>query len=192
MAILILGLVLFLGVHSARIVADGARSRFIAARGKLAWKGLYAVGSALGLAGVIWGYAAARAQPLVLWAPLPGARHLAIALTLLAFILMVATYVPGNSLKARLHHPMVLSVKAWALAHLLANNTLAALVLFGSFLLWSVLSYRSARQRDLAAGTVYACGRLAATLATVALGCAAWALVALWVHGAWLGIRPLG
>jgi len=191
MIILILGLMLFLGIHSMRFVADDARTRFIATRGAGRWKGLYSMVSALGLAAIIWGFAVARAQPVVLWTPLPGTRHLAALLTVLAFILLAAAYVPGNSLKARLHHPMVLAVKAWALAHLLANNTLADLLLFGSFLLWAVLSYRSARQRDRAAGTVYAPGRLPATVITVVVGTAAWCLFALWVHAAWLGVRPL-
>lgn len=192
MSILIFGLVLFLGIHSVRIFADDARSRFIAKRGAGAWKGVYSLVSALGLAAIVWGYAAARAEPVVLWAPIPGMRHLAALLVLLAFILMAAAYVPGNGLKARLHHPMVLSVKLWALAHLLANHTLASLLMFGGFLVWSVLSFRAARQRDRTAGTVYAQGRALPTVVTVLAGAAAWYAFAFWVHGAWLGVRPLG
>ncbi len=190
MTLLIIGLLLFLGIHSVRIFADDARSRFIAQRGAGAWKGLYSLLSALGLAAIIYGYSLARAQPVVLWAPLPGMRHLAALLVLIAFVLMAAAYVPGNGIKAWLHHPMVLSVKVWALAHLLANNTLASTVLFGSFLLWSVLSFRAARQRDRAAGTVVATGRLSATLVTIVAGALAWAVFGMWIHGAWLGVRP--
>lgn len=192
MSILIFGLVLFLGIHSVRIFADDARSRFIAKRGAGAWKGVYSLVSGVGLAAVIWGYSMARAQPVVLWAPIPGMRHLAALLVLLAFILMAAAYVPGNALKARLHHPMVLSVKLWALAHLLANHTLASLLMFGGFVLWSVLSFRAARQRDRTAGTAYAPGRTLPTVVTVLAGAAAWFAFAFWVHGAWLGVRPLG
>ena len=192
MSILIFGLVLFLGIHSVRIVADDARSRFIASRGAGAWKGLYSLVSGVGLAAIIWGYSIARTQPVVLWAPIPGMRHLAALLVLLAFILLAAAYVPGNGIKARLHHPMVLSVKVWALAHLLANHTLASLLMFGGFLVWAVLSFRAARQRDRAAGTVYAPGRTLPTVITVLVGAAAWYGFAFWVHGAWLGVRPLG
>ncbi|ALT78584.1 NnrU family protein [Paucibacter sp. KCTC 42545] len=192
MTILILGLVLFLGIHSTRIFAEDARSRFIAARGAGAWKGLYALVSAVGLAAIIWGFAAARSQPLVLWPRLPGMAHLAALLTLFAFMLMVAAYVPGNLLKARLHHPMVLSVKLWAAAHLLANNTLADVLLFGGFLVWAILCFRAARQRDRVAGTVYPPGRFWPTLITLVLGALAWAGFALVVHAAWLGVRPLG
>lgn len=147
--------------------------------------------SIAGFVAILQGFATARATPVVLWAPLPGMNYLASVLTLVAFILLVATYVPGNSIKARVHHPMILSVKVWALAHLLANNTLADLLLFGSFLVWSVLSFRAARARDRAAATVYPAGRLPATAITVVVGAAAWAVFALWVHAAWLGVRPL-
>ena len=192
MSILILGLILFLGVHSARILADDARTRFIATRGLGPWKGLYALVSGLGLAAIIWGYAAARTQPVILWAPLPGTKHLAALLTLIAFILIVAAYVPRNSFKAWLHHPMVLAIKLWAFAHLLANNTAADVVLFGSFLIWAVLCFRAARQRDRAHAALYAPGRLPATLITLVVGVAAWAAFAMWVHAAWLGVRPMG
>jgi uncharacterized membrane protein len=190
MTILIIGLLLFLGIHSVRIFADDARSRFIAKQGAGAWKGLYSLLSALGLAAIIYGYSVARTQPVVLWAPLPGMRHLAALLVLVAIVLMVATYVPGNAFKATLHHPMVLSIKVWALAHLLANTTLASTVLFGSFLVWAALSFRAARQRDRAAGTVYAPGRTGPTMVTLLVGVGAWAAFGLWVHGAWLGLRP--
>lgn len=192
MTILLLGLALFLGVHSTRIVADGWRTRTLARIGEPRWKGLYSVLSIAGFALVLWGYARARQDPVVLWPSPLWARHLALPLTWGAFVLVTAAYVPGNGIKARLHHPMVLGVKVWALAHLLANNTLADLLLFGGFLVWAVFAYRAARQRDRAAGTVYAPGRASRTLLAVALGSLAWALFAFWLHGAWLGVRPLG
>ena len=148
MSWLILGLLLFLGLHSVRVFAEPWRLTVRARLGENTWKGLYSLLSLLGLVLVVWGYGLARAQPVVLWTVPAWTRHLAAPLTLLAFVLLVAAYVPGNALKARLHHPMVLGVKLWALAHLLANNTLADLLLFGGFLLWSVLSFRAARARD--------------------------------------------
>lgn len=192
MTILLLGLALFLGVHSTRIVADGWRTRTLARIGVPRWKGLYLVLSIAGFALVLWGYARARQEPVVLWPSPLWARHLALPLTWGAFVLVTAAYVPGNGIKAQLHHPMVLGVKVWALAHLLANNTLADLLLFGGFLVWAVFAYRAARQRDRAAGTVYAPGRASRTLLAVTVGSLAWALFALWLHGAWLGVRPLG
>jgi uncharacterized membrane protein len=126
MSYLVLGLVLFLGVHSVRIVADGWRTQMRARLGEGAWKGLYSVASVVGLVLVVWGYGLARQQPVVLWNPPVGMRHAASLLTLIAFVLLAAAYVPRNVFKARLHHPMVLSVKVWALAHLISNGNLAS------------------------------------------------------------------
>ncbi|MDI1236748.1 MAG: NnrU family protein [Polaromonas sp.] len=192
MAILILGLVLFLGVHSTRIVADGWRTATIGRVGELPWKAVYALLSIVGFVLIVWGFGLARQQPVQLWLPPRGMRHLASLLTLISFVLLAATYVPRNAIKARLHHPMVLGVKVWALAHLLANGNLAHVVLFGSFLVWGVLSFRAARGRDRAAGTVYPAGTAAGTGITVVVGAAAWAVFAFWAHGYLIGIRPIG
>ncbi len=192
MSALILGLLMFLGMHSSRIVAEGWRTQVIAQRGPGAWKGLYTVVSLVGFGLIIWGYGQARMEPLVLWAPPVWTKHLAALLVLVSLVLLVAAQVPGNSIKARLHHPMVLGVKLWALAHLLANNTLADLLLFGSFLVWAVLDFRSSRQRDRAAGTVYPPGSTGRTVLVVVLGVAVWALFAFWLHAVLFGVRPFG
>ena len=192
MSALILGLLMFLGMHSARILAGGWRSQVIERQGVMVWKLMYAGASAIGLGLIIWGYAQTRMAPQLLWASPLWTRHLAGLLMLLAMVLLVAAYVPRNGIKARLHHPMVLSVKLWALAHLLANNTLADVLLFGSFLLWAVLDFRSARQRDRLAGTAYAAGHWAGTLATLVIGAALWALLAFWLHALAFGVRPFG
>lgn len=192
MAMLILGLVLFLGIHSTRIFADGWRSGMIARLGPMRWKGLYSVLSIIGFVVVIWGFRMARADTLVLWSPPVWARHVAALLMVFSFILLAAAYVPRNSIKARLHHPMVLGVKVWALAHLLANGVAASVVLFSAFLVWAVLSYRAARQRDRAANTVYPPGNAAWTGITVAAGLIAWAVFAMFLHGPLIGVRPLG
>ena len=192
MGILILGLVLFLGVHSVRIVADGWRSATIARIGEGAWKGLYSVLSLAGFVLIVWGYGLARQAPVVLWSPPVAMRHVASLLTLLAFVLLFAAYVPRNAIKAKLKHPMVLAVKVWAFAHLLSNGTLADLLLFGGFLLWAVLDFRSARGRDRAAGTVYPAGTMAGTAGAVVVGVAAWLAFAMYLHAAWIGVAPFG
>lgn len=189
MSLLILGLVVFLGLHSVRIVAEDWRAAQIRRLGEPAWKGIYSVASLLGLGLIIWGFGEARLTPTVLWNAPVWARHLAALLMLVSFVLLVAAYVPGNALKARLQHPMVLGVKVWALAHLLANNTLADLLLFVSFLVWAVLDFRSARRRPAAAPAPAALGP---TVVTLVVGTLAWAAMAFWAH-AWLfGVRPLG
>ena len=192
MTMLVLGLLVFLGVHSVRIFAEDWRSRTIKRVGADGWKGWYSVLSVIGFGLLVWGFGNARMQPVQLWSPPLAMRHLASVLTLLAFVLLAAAYVPGNGIKARLHHPMLLSVKVWALAHLLANGNLAHVVLFGGFLLWAVLDFSAARRRDRSAGTVYAAGRAAATLTTVVVGVLAWVAFAVWLHGWLIGIRPLG
>jgi uncharacterized membrane protein len=192
MTLLVLGLIVFLGVHSTRIFAEPWRLGVIARLGANGWKGLYSLASIAGFAMIVWGYGQARLDPVALWTPMVWTRHLAALLTVPAFVLLFAAYVPGNAIKAKLHHPMVLAVKVWALAHLLANHTLADLLLFGGFLAWAALSFRAARQRDRAAGTVYPPGRLGPTLATVVVGLAAWAGFAFWAHRAWIGVAPFG
>ena len=192
MGMLLLGLVLFLGVHSVRIFADDWRTQVITRRGEGAWKGLYSLLSIAGFALLIWGYGLARQQPVVLWTPLVAMRHMASLLTLIAFILLVAAYVPRNGIKARLHHPMVIGVKVWAFAHLLCNGNLADVVLFGAFLVWAALDFRAARGRDRAAQTVYPAGSAMATVITVVVGSVAWLGFALWLHGMLIGVRPFG
>ncbi len=192
MVMLLLGMVLFLGVHSVRIFADDWRTQVITRRGEGAWKGLYSLLSIAGFALIIWGYGLARQQPVVLWTPLVAMRHMASLLTLIAFILLVAAYVPRNGIKARLHHPMVIGVKVWAFAHLLCNGNLADVVLFGAFLVWAALDFRAARGRDRAAQTVYPAGTVAATAITVIVGAVAWVGFALWLHGMLIGVRPFG
>lgn len=192
MTYLILGLVIFLGAHSVRIVADDWRTRTRARIGALPWKGLYSVASLVGLGLIVWGFGLARQQPVQLWSSPVAMRHLASPLTLISFVLLAAAYVPGNRIKARLHHPMVLGVKAWALAHLLANGNLAHVVLFGSFLAWAVLDFVAARRRDRAAGTRYARGTAGATGIAMAMGVGAWIVFALWLHGLLIGVRAVG
>ena len=190
MGVMLLGLMIFLGVHSLRIVAEGWRLQTRARVGEKAYMGIYSLVSALGLVLMVWGFSLARQQPQVLWATPVWARHVAALLMLLSFVLLTAAYVPGNSIKARLHHPMVLSVKVWAVAHLLANNTLAELVFFGSFLLWAALSFRAARARDRAAGTVYAPGSAAPTIVTVGIAVLAWIGFTFWAHRWVIGVSP--
>ena len=141
---------------------------------------------------IVWGYGLARQQPVVLWQPPVMMKHLNSLFTLAAFILLAAAYVPRNQIKARLHHPMVLAVKLWAFGHLLATAKLADVVLFGAFLLWAILDFRAARQRDRALGTVYAPGTVGGTLIAVVVGVVAWAAFAFWLHAAWIGVAPLG
>lgn len=192
MSILIFGLIVFLGVHSTRIVADGWRAAQLARLGEGRWKAIYSLVSLAGFALIIWGFGLARQQPVLLWNVPAGMRHLAALLTLIAFVLFVAAYVPRNAIKARMHHPMLLAVKTWALAHLLANGKLADLILFGAFFAWALACFIAAQKRDRAAGAKYPAGTAGATAITVTAGVAIWALFAFWLHGVLIGMRPFG
>lgn len=192
MAYLILGLLIFLGVHSVRIFADDWRTRTRTRLGENTFKGLYSVLSLVGLGLLIWGFGLARETPTQLWLPPKGMRHLAALLNMLTFVFLAAAYVPGNAIKARVHHPMVLGVKTWAFAHLIANGNLAHVLLFGAFLAWAVLDFISARRRDRAQNIHYPPGTLSATLLSVAVGIVLAAAFALWFHGWLIGIKPLG
>ena len=141
---------------------------------------------------IVYGYGLARSQPAVLWTPPLWMRHLTALLTIPAFVLLAAAYVPRNRIKTAIGHPMVAGVKVWAFAHLLANGTLPAVVLFGSFLAWSVVYFTTARRRDRAAGTRYPAGTASGDTVTVVAGLAAWALFAFLLHGLLIGVRPFG
>lgn len=192
MEYLLAGLVLFLGIHSTRIWADGWRSQVVARIGLQPWKMLYTALSVAGLVLIVWGWGLARQSPVLLWQPPAGLRHAAALVTLLSFVLLAAAFVPGNQIKARFHHPMVLSVKAWALAHLLANGSLADVLLFGSFLAWSVAQFIVLRRRDRRDGRSYPPGRSGATVLTVLAGGVAWAVFAFWLHAVLIGVKPFG
>jgi uncharacterized membrane protein len=192
MTLLLLGLVLFLGVHSIRIVADDWRTQQIAARGEGAWKGIYALVAVAGLVLMIYGYGMARLDPLVLWNPPVWTRHLAALLTLPAFILIFAAYVPGTHIKAKVGHPMVLGTKLWAFAHLIANGNLADVLLFGGFLVWAIVLFAKSRRRDRAAGTTYAAAGAARDVMAVVGGTGFWAVFAMLLHTLLIGVAPFG
>jgi uncharacterized membrane protein len=200
MALLILGLVLFLGAHSTRIFADNWRQAVLERWGEKAYKGIYTLVSLVGFGLLIYGFNQVRWDSPALWMPPVWVKHVAALLMLLSLVLLACAHAPRNAIKAKLHHPMVLSVKVWALAHLLANPRVADLVLFGAFLIWSVLNFRAARKRDrLAAAASEEAGTwvvpevsAAATWRAVGIGVVVWSI--LLSHGhVWLfGVSPLG
>jgi uncharacterized membrane protein len=193
MGMLVLGLLLFIGVHSVRIVSDDWRSAAIARMGLLPWKAVYALASIAGFVLIVWGYGLARQQPVVLWTPPAAMKHATALLMVPVFMLFVAAYVPRNWFKAKLKHPQVLSVKLWAVAHLLSNGTLADVLLFGGLLAWAVLSFRAARQRDRAAGVAAApaAATVAGTAVCVVLGLVILAAFVMGLHTWLIGVRPV-
>lgn len=147
MALLIVGLVFFLGIHSTRMVAPGFRDSMLARMGENGWKGVYSLVSLAGLVLLIWGYVLARPSAPVLYVTPYGMVHLTATLMVFSFVsMMVGNLKPGR-LKPLLKHPMLLSVKIWAFAHLLVNGDLASILLFGSFLAWAVWNRIAVKRR---------------------------------------------
>lgn len=192
MWLLIVGLVLFLGMHSSNLLAPGLRAGALSRIGVLPWKGLYALVSLAGFALLVIGYGEARMQPTWLWVSPVWTRHLAALLMLPALILLVAAYVPGSRIKARLGHPMLLATKIWALAHLLANGAVHEVILFGSFLAWAVFGFIVLRKRDRASGKHYPLAGISRDIAAVVLGVALWAGFSFYLHRMLFGVAPFG
>lgn len=189
---LIIGLAIFLGMHFIHILAPDWRAAQVARMGDKKWKGIFTVASLLGFGLLVWGYGEARPDPVVLWLPPIGLRYIAALLMLPAFILLVAAYVPGNYLKAKIGHPMTASVKLWAFAHLLVNGNLADVLLFGTFLVWAVMSFVTGRKRDRLTGKTYPIGPVSSTVTAVLIGTLVFAIFAGYLHAKMFGVSPLG
>lgn len=194
MLMLILGLVLFLGIHSVSIVSADGRNRLVQQMGEGPWKGLYSLVSLAGFVLIVVGYGAAREAPVLLYSLPNGFRHLAALLMLPVFVLLLATYLPGRIQRAA-KHPMLLAVKLWALSHLLANGTLADVLLFGGFLAWAVVDRISVKKRAAAgrlrAGPVLPGSKGNDAIALVG-GLGLYVLFVVWAHAFLIGVRPFG
>lgn len=193
MILLCIGLILFIGIHSVRIVSEDFRTQFIQKRGEGAWKGVYTVISLVGFGLLIYGYGLTRLEPTYIWNPPIVTRHIASLLMLFSFVLLAAAYVPNNAIKARLRHPMTMAVKIWAFSHLIANGRLGDILLFGTFLAWAVLTIISCKKRDRLAGITNdgaSNTSTMATVSTVAVGLVAYCVFAIWLHVRLIGVSP--
>ena len=189
MVTLIIGLFIFLGIHSFRIVSERGRAATIQRLGEMRFKGAYSVLALIGLFLVVYGYGDARIDQGLLYAPPPGLRHLALVLVPAGFVLVAAAYVPPGRIKRAVRHPMVLGIALWSLGHLLANGGTADAVLFGAFFVWAVIDYlnslgRSVRVPD---GRARAVGDVAA----VGIGLALSAAFIAGLHQWLVGVSPL-
>lgn len=192
MALLVVGLAIFIAIHSIRVVAAPWREAQIERFGMPAWRGFFALFSILGIVLIVWGYGLARRYPVPIWLPPFGMAHVTALLTAIAFVMIAAACVPGNHIKRALGQPFMSGVALWAFAHLLANGTLHAIVLFAALLVWALVKLRADRRRDREAGVVYAPGTLARDALAAVIGLVAWAVFAFWLHGVLIGVRPLG
>jgi uncharacterized membrane protein len=190
MGLLIVGLVLFLGVHSVAIVSPTLRARTIRRLGEGAWKGMYALVSLIGFVLICYGFGVARQAPVILYSPPTWLRHVAVIVMVPVFPLLVAAYLPGR-IKTAAKHPMLAAVKFWALAHLLANGTLADLVLFGGFLAWAVVDRISLKRRSTPQAPRTAPPGPWNDVIAVVLGLAIYALFIGWAHARLFGVSPI-
>jgi len=151
LAVEILGLVVFLGAH-VFVSRRGERDAVIARIGRGPYLGLFALISIVGLVLIGYGFALYRAKGLIpVWYPPVWTRHIVVVLMWPASIALVAAYIPGD-IKRALKHPMLVSVKLWAFAHLCANGDLGGIILFGSVLGWAVYDRVTLKRRADAGG----------------------------------------
>ena len=190
MPLLIAGLVLFLGVHSIAIVSPSFRAGTIHRMGEGAWKGLYSLISLASFVLICYGFGLARQAPVVLYSPPTWLRHLAFLLMLPVFPLALAAYLPGR-IKTAAKHPMLAAVKFWAFAHLLANGSLADVLLFGGFLAWAVADRISVKRRSMPQVLRTAPPGPWNDAIAIVLGLAIYALLIGWAHVRLFGVSPL-
>jgi uncharacterized membrane protein len=145
MTTLIIGLILFLGVHSTSIFANAWRDKMAARLGN-GWRGIYSVLSLIGFVLLIKGFGEARLTPQVIYTSPMWMHYIMYVLMLPVFPFLLATYLPGK-IKAAIKHPMLNAVKFWAFAHLLVNGSLHEIIFFGSFLLWAIADRISVKHR---------------------------------------------
>lgn len=185
---LILGIVLFLGLHSVRMVAPDFRDRMVAERGEAVWKGIYSLFSLIGLVVLIWGFGQARLVAPILWMPPTWLAHINLLLMLPALILLIASQLPAGYIKRAVKHPMILGVKVWALGHLLANGDLAALILFVTFLGWAVWNRIAVKRRG---DPVYDNPSVQFDIIAAVLGTAIYLWLLLQGHAWLIGVPPI-
>lgn len=189
MLVLILGLIIFLGVHSLSIINEPMRHRLLDRLGEGSFKGGFSALSALGLVLIVWGYGLARMEPTLLYAPPVWLRHVALLLLVPVFPLLVSTYFPGR-ISRTVKHPTLVAVKLWAVAHLLANGMLHDVLLFGSFLAWAVIDRISLKRRS--GHPVPALPAKPANDAIAVIGgLVIYVLFVMWIHQWLIGVPPV-
>lgn len=193
MTLLILGLVLFLGIHMVPM-AQGLRRGLQSATSPTLYQGLFALLSAAGLVLIVMGYGQMQGQGRLnpeIYSPPIWLKHVTLLLMWLSMILLVAAYVPSR-IRTAVKHPMLASIKLWAFSHLLANGDLASLLLFGSFLAWAVLDRISVKKRAALGPLGAKTGGISGDLIAVVGGTVAYVVLLLWAHKWLIGVAPVG
>lgn len=188
MFLLILGIVIFLGVHTLTTLRE-TRTGMIENYGASGYKAAYSIASLLGLVLIVYGFGTYRAAGYIpVWSPPFAMAYVAVPLTWIAFVSLAAAYSPVGKIKSTLKHPMLVGVKVWALAHLLANGDLGSMILFGSFLAWAVYDRIKVKQRGDMGPAPAPFGR--GDWIAIGVGTVAW-LAFFAFHNALIGVRVL-
>jgi uncharacterized membrane protein len=174
LATMILGLALFIGAH-VFVTMREHRAVAVYRLGEWPYKGLMSLVSLVGIILIGYGFARYRAAGMInVWSPPAFMRHITDLLVWPAIVFVVAAYSRGD-IARKLKHPMLVGVKLWALAHLLSNEDLGSIILFGS-ILGPPIPYRG-RTNDIIAVVV-------GTLLYLALG--------FWFHPYVIGVPAFG
>ncbi|RBP85512.1 NnrU family protein [Marinomonas rhizomae] len=192
MLILVLGLVIFFVLHSIRLVAPQWREKSMAVHGEIRWKMRFGMITLIAFGLIILGYTQVRLEPVWLWFPPVWTRHLAGLLVLVALFFVGSALVPHTTMKKKVGYPMLIAIKIWAFAHLISNGTLADVIIFGSFLVWSIVSFAVYRRRDRKAGVVRDQeSGVQFDLAAFTFAMVSWFAIAFYLHQAIIGVSPL-
>jgi uncharacterized membrane protein len=192
MLILVMGLVIFFFVHSVRLVAPNWREKSMAIHGEMRWKMRFGMITLIAVGLIVMGYSQARLEPVWLWFPPVWTRHLAGLLVLVALFFVGSALVPNTTMKKKVGYPMIIAIKIWAFAHLISNGSLADVILFGSFLVWSIVSFAVYRRRDRKAGVIrdQEAG-VQFDLAAFTFAMVTWFAIAFYLHQTIIGVSPL-
>ncbi len=188
---LVAGLVIFLGTH-VFTAQRGARQALIGQVGPGPYRLGYALVATVGFGLIIWGYGQYRAGGYIsVWQPPRWASHVALPLMWLALIALVSGSFPGT-IRRILKHPMLVAVKLWCVAHLLANGHLGAIILFGSFLAFAVYDRIAVKRREVLEGApAVPPGSSLNDLLAVVVGTALFAAIIFWLHPWLIGVAVL-
>lgn len=193
MLLLMVGLIAFFTIHLIPAYPD-VRKSFVERFGEGPYKAFFSIASLLAFVVIVMGYAKMQhylgsKNPVLFEAPI-WSKHLAAALMMVSFICLVAAYVPSR-IGAALKHPMLVAVKIWALAHLMANGDVASLILFGSFLAYAVFDRISLKRRG-ELGRSAEGATFVNDLIVIVVGMAAYALMAFYGHPYLIGVPVIG
>ena len=192
MALFLIGLFLFLGLHLFGPLMPHAKAHLMTVLGKAAYRAAFGVAGLASLCLLIYGFGQARLDTGVLYTPPAFLSHITLTLMLFALVILVAGFLPAGHIATKTKHPIVLSIKIWAAAHLLANGDLASVLLFVALLAWGVV-LRISYKRRVRSGELVLKPFVSARWDAIAVvgGIVVWAVITMWLHKLLIGVAPL-